>query len=260
MSIVTFTTDFGQGDYYLPLIKGSILSQNGQLQLIDITHQIKNYDIVQAAFIFKNAWRSFPPGTIHLISVNDFYQETCRYLAIQHEGHYFIGPDNGVFTLIFGDAKIVGYALDAPDGSVFSLHQVYARAIGHIAAGEKEFGKIGQPVEALVQRITFQPVVQHSSIRGSIIHIDRFQNVILNIDRKLFDRIGNGREFQLFFKRHDPITQLSQHYHDVPVGEVLCLFNSAGYLEIAINMGRAAELLGMQVEDTVQVEFNTIPG
>lgn len=257
MPIVTLTSDFGQGDYYLPLIKGAMLSRHRQLQLVDITHQVSCYDIVQAAFIFKNAWRSFPEGTIHLISVNDYYQEECRYLAIQHEGHYFIGPDNGVFTLIFDQADIKGFQLAVSTAATFHLHEVYAEAVGHIA-GKQDFEKIGYPVEALVQRITFQPVVQPSMIRGAVIHIDRFQNAILNINRELFERIGAGRSFQLFFKRHDPIIKLSKHYHEVPIGEVLCLFNSADYLEIAINMGKAAELLSLKVEDAVQIDFKTV--
>jgi hypothetical protein len=257
MPIVTLTSDFGQGDYYLPLIKGAILSQNEGLQLVDITHQIVAYDIVQAAFIFKNAWSSFPRGTIHLISVNDYYQESCCYLAVQHEGHYFIGPDNGVFTLIFDRAEVEAYQLDTSAETTFHLHEVYARAIGHIAKGG-EFDKIGRRVEEMVQRITFQPVVQPAMIRGAVIHIDRFQNAILNINRELFERIGADRSFQLYFKRHDPIIRLSRHYHDVPVGEVLCLFNSADYLEIAINMGKAAELLSLKVEDAVQIDFKTV--
>lgn len=257
MPIVTLTSDFGQGDYYLPLIKGAILSQDEQVQLVDITHQVSSYDIVQAAFIFKNSWSSFPRGTIHLISVNDYYQEACRYLAIYHQEHYFIGPDNGVFTLIFDQADIRGRQLETDSSGTFHLHEVYAGAIGHIAQG-KEFEKIGPPVEALVQRITFQPVVQPSMIRGAVIHIDRFRNLILNINRELFERIGAGRSFQLYFKRHDPITELSEHYHDVPIGEVLCLFNAADYLEIAINMGKAAELLSLKVEDTVQIDFKTV--
>lgn len=257
MPIVTLTSDFGQGDYYLPLIKGAILTQNEQLQLVDITHQIAAYDIVQAAFVFKNAWRSFPKGSIHLISVNDYYQQSCCYLAIQYEGHYFIGPDNGVFTLIFDQSDIQAYQLETSEDTTFNLHEVYAKAIGHIANGE-EFDKIGQKIEEMMQRITFQPVVQPAMIRGAVIHIDRFQNAILNINRSLFERIGGERSFQLFFKRHDPIVSLSRHYHDVPIGEVLCLFNSADYLEIAINMGKASELLGLGVEDAVQIDFKTV--
>ena len=87
-------------------------------------------------------------------------------------------------------------------------------------------------------------------------YIDQFDNVILNITRTLFDEVGRGRSFELFFKRHDPITVLSTDFHDVAVGGTLCRFNSAHLLEIAINMGKAASLLGLRVEDTVQIDFS----
>ena len=79
--------------------------------------------------------------------------------------------------------------------------------------------------------------------------------MIVNIRRELFEQVGQNREFALYFKRHDPITQLSLHYNDVPIGETLCLFNSADYLEIAINMGKAGSLLGLKMEDTIQIDF-----
>ena len=100
MPIITLTTDFGTKDYFLPVIKGAILSATPQAQLIDITHAITPYDIVEAAFIFQNCWHRFPKGTVHLISVNDYYSKDARYIAFEKEGHFFIGPDNGLFSLI----------------------------------------------------------------------------------------------------------------------------------------------------------------
>ena len=93
-----------------------------------------------------------------------------------------------------------------------------------------------------------------------MVYIDKFENVILNIQRELFERIGGGRPFELFFKRHSPIVELSVNHYDVTVGEMLCRFNSADLLEIAINMDKAASLLGMKVEDTVQVDFRSGKG
>ena len=94
-----------------------------------------------------------------------------------------------------------------------------------------------------------------AQIRGSVIYVDHYENVIVNVQKELFERVRNGRHFQLFFKRHDPITQLSRQYHDVSIGETLCLFNDAGYLTIAINMGKAASLLGLKLDDMVQIDF-----
>lgn len=255
MTIVTLTSDFGTQDYYAAILKGAMLQLNKSLQIIDITHNVKNYDIVQAAFIFKNAWQSFPEGTIHVLSVNDFDSEKQTFLAIRHQGHYFVGPDSGVFWLVFEQMPEEVYELPMPSQSNFPLKDIYAKAVWHITT-QKSFAKIGIKRSEIVQRIALQPVINQSQIRGSVIHIDNFDNVIVNISRDLFEKVGAGRSFSLYFKRHDPITKLCQKYQDVPVGEVLCLFNSADCLEIAINMGMAATLLGLNVEDVVQIDFH----
>ena len=258
MPIVTLTTDFGWRDYYLGLLKGAMLRNHASLNLVDITHDIQTYDIVQAAFIFRNIWKNFPKGTIHLVSVNDFGSPQSGFIAIQHHGHFFVGPDNGLFSLVFDQVPTLIQQLPYQEDGHFPLKEIYAEAIGHLANG-KPIHELGEPKEELEQRITFQPVIGASRIRGSVIHIDNYENVILNITKDLFQQVGGERSFTLSFKRHDPITQLSNHYYEVPVGEILCLFNSADYLEIAINMGKASSLLGLQIEDTVQVDFNSRP-
>ncbi|HMQ60092.1 MAG TPA: SAM-dependent chlorinase/fluorinase [Flavilitoribacter sp.] len=259
MPIVTLTTDFGWQDPYLPRIKGGILRQNAGINLVDITHDIECYDIVQAAYLFRNVWGSFPEGTIHLVSVNDFYQADCRYLAISHEGHYFLGPDNGLFSLIFQEMPAHTFELPAVEQHPLQLIDIYPAAIGHIVSG-KPFNAIGTQREAIEHRITFQPVLGPAYIRGTVIRVDHFDNVVTNISKVLFEKVGQGRKFKLVFKRHEAINNLCLQYHDVPVGETLCLFNSSDLLEIAINMGKAASLLGLKVEDTVQVDFELTSG
>ena len=108
----------------------------------------------------------------------------------------------------------------------------------------------------MFKRITLQPVTSKSQIRGSIIHIDNYENAIVNISRELFEQLSKKRTFSLYFKRYNPITQLSEQYYDVAIGDILCLFNSAGYLEIAVHMGKAATLLGLKIDDTVQIDFH----
>jgi S-adenosyl-L-methionine hydrolase (adenosine-forming) len=260
MTIVTLTTDFGWQDYYVPAIKGAMLKLHQSLNIVDVTHQIKHHDIVQAAFILKNTWDNFPKGTIHVVSVNNFSSEKLRFLAIAHEGHYFICPDNGVFSLMFDVdthkglvGQIKAYELPFPGLSILPIRDMIARAVEHIATG-KEIEEIGGVIDDMVQRISFQPVISAAQIRGTIIHIDHYDNAIININKHLFDKVGKGREFSLYFRRHDPIQTLSTHYNDVPVGDTLCLFNN-DCLEIAINMGKASEMLGLKVEDTVQIDF-----
>jgi len=257
MPIVTLTTDFGWRDYYPAMIRGAMLCEHPHLNIVDLTHGIKNYDIVQAAFLFKNAWASFPEGTIHLISVNDYSGPNQRFLATAFRGHFFIAPDNGIFTLIFDDELPPHfYELDYEEASPFPLKDIYAKAVGYLAHG-RPIIEIGLPAQDIEQRITLQPVIGHSQIRGSIIYVDNYDNAISNISKALFDKVGGGRAFRLYFKRHAPIRRLSRFYHDLPVGEPLCLFNSAGYLEIAVNMGQASTLFGLKEEETIQIDFHS---
>lgn len=251
-TIVTITSDFGWQDYYLALLKGAMLRGNAHLNIVDITHEIKNYDIVRAAFIFKNSWVAFPKGSIHILSVNDL--AGTKYVLIKHNGHYFIGPDNGVFSLVFEEKPIVVYQLILPEEGTFVLNDIFAKAVEQIVFN-LALEDIGEPIESLLTRISFQPIMGQSQIRGAVIHVDNYDNAITNIRKETFDKIAKNRPFKLSFKGHESISVLSKYYHDVPVGETLCLFNSANHLEVAINMGSAAGLLGFDLEDTVQIDF-----
>ncbi len=254
MKILTLITDFGLKDYYAGMLKGSLLSAHNNLNIIDISHNIPNYDIVQAAFVLKNAYPTFPKGTIHLVSVNNFYNNQSAFLVIEHDGHFFIGADNGIFSLVFQEKIEKVIELNYQGTGTGEVNRVFAQAVAELAAGKK-LEEIGTPLTEIMERITFQPVVKSSQIVGSVIHVDNYENVITNITRTLFEKVADGRDFNLYFKRHDEIRKLSWHYFDVPVGESLCLFNSAGYLEIAINLGKASSLLGLNIDDTVQIEF-----
>jgi len=244
MTIVTLTTDLG----------------NPALNIVDISHKIEPYNIVQASFVLANAYKNFPKGTIHMINVDNFYTEKKQFVALEKDGHYFVGPDNGLFSLIFHSMPEKQYAIACKNEGTFPLGEIFAKALTHLLS-EKPFSKIGKKIESPTQRITLQPVVNQSQIRGSVIHVDNYDNVILNIKKDLFEQVKNGRDFSLFFKRYDPIQTLSTHYNDVAVGDTLCLFNSADYLEIAINMGPAASMLGLKVDDTIQIDFHeTVDG
>lgn len=255
MTIVTLTSDFGTKDYYVGVIKGTLLSKTPSLNIVDITHDVKNYDIVQAAYILKNTYHSFPKGSIHILSVNNIYSKKMSFIAIKKDDYYFIGPNNGVFSLLFEDKIEQAYKLDYNTKLDFPLKHTFAAAVSHIANG-LPFNEIGLPEKKITERITLQPVISKSQIRGSVIHIDNYENVVVNITKELFNRVRKRRKFSLYFKRNDAIVKLSRQYYDVPVGETLCLFNSAGYLEIAINMGKASSLLGLNVDDTIQIDFH----
>ena len=255
MNIVTLTTDFGTQDFYVGALKGALLSHARDLHLVDISHHIPPFDIVQGAYVAKHAWHEYPEGTIHLFAVNCVYNLGYRFVAARRQGHYFLAPDNGLLSLLFDDLLPADLRqLPAPPVGHFLVKNIFAEAVAHLASG-KPFEELGEYPAPLLQRISIQPVIMPSRIRGTVIHVDNFDNVVVNIRHEIFEKSANGRAFSLFFRRNDPITKLSDNYCDVPVGEPLCLFNSTGYLEIAINLGRAATLLGLKVEDVVEVVF-----
>ncbi|MCC7506887.1 MAG: SAM-dependent chlorinase/fluorinase [Saprospiraceae bacterium] len=255
MPLLTLTTDLGDRDFYAGALKGAVLRRAPEGQLVDISHHIKPFDIVQAAYVVQNVWAEFPEGTIHLIAVNCVYDSAYRFVALRRDGHFFLAPDNGLLSLLFDDIDPADLRLlDCPAEGHFLVKQVFAEAAAHLVSG-LPFEELGQTAPPLLQRISLQPVVTPARLRGTVLHIDNFDNAVLNIRREVFEQAANGRSFSLFFRRNDPITRLCSNYCDVPVGDTLCLFNSAGYLEIAINMGRAASLLGLKVEDVVEVVF-----
>jgi len=255
MQFITITTDFGTQDFYVGALKGALFRRMPSLQLVDVSHEIPPFDIVRASFVIANVWREFPEGTIHLIGVNCVYQQDFRFVVARHAGHYFVAPDNGLLSLLFSNLEPTDLRnLPADASEHFAVKNVFAEAVAHLAEG-KPFEELGEHAAPLLERISIQPVITPTRIRGTVIHVDNFENVVVNIRREIFESAANGRAFSLFFKRNDPIIQLSSNYCDVAVGEQLCLFNMAGFLEIAVNMGRAATLFGLKVEDVVEVVF-----
>lgn len=257
MGIITLTTDLGHTDFYQAALKGSLLSLYPTVNIVDISHEIPSFDIQQAAFILKNAYNYFPKKTVHLIGIDSVYNKSTRYLAIKHNGYYFVGTDNGIFSLLFDEAPEEAVELTVMQDLKFlhfPLTDIFAKAAVYLAKGGK-LSDIGSPIQEIKQRVVIQPVIDKSTIRGSVIYVDAFQNVITNITKELFTEIQDNRAFTLHFKRNETIQQLSWHYNEVPEGEKLCLFGISNHLEIAINKGNASGLLGLQMGDIVRVNF-----
>jgi S-adenosylmethionine hydrolase len=259
MAIITLTTDLGYKDFYQAALKGSILSQLSNANIVDISHDISAFNIPQAAFILRNAFHHFPKGTVHLIGIDSVFNEKTRYLALKYREHYFVGSDNGIFSLLFEEepAEIVELNIMQDLKYLhFPLSDIFPKAATHLARGGR-LKDIGIPVSGVEDRMTLQPVIERDIIRGSVIYIDSFQNIITNITKEIFTRVQLNRDFTLFFKRNESISQLSWHYNEVPEGEKLCLFGISNHLEIAINKGNASGLLGLHLGDIVRIEFQS---
>jgi S-adenosylmethionine hydrolase len=256
MAIVTLTSDLGKNNHIVSLIKGSILHAEPLPTIVDITHEINSFDIIQAAFIVAQSWRAFPRGTIHVIAVNDLPEAYFDWLITEREGHYFIMQNNGLASLIFSDEEAPMFTLSISKEPFFILPELLRKIIYQLSVQTNWTDLTGLTLaKDVIKRFKFQPVAVENRIRGSVLYIDSFENAVTNITRELFDGISRQRPFKLKMRSHLPITEISMNYADVPVGEILCLFNSVNLMEIAIHMGKASTLLGLNPGEIIQIEF-----
>ena len=256
MAIITLISDWGLKDYYTAAVKGMIFKSFPEANVIDITHQIPPFDDAQAAYILKNAYKSFPDGTVHIIGVNTEESVNHPHSVAYYDKQYFIGTDNGVFSMIFEkkpDKMVVLDILQDTDHFTFSGRDRFVKAAVHLARGGN-IEELGSATDDLVNKILFEPVVDKNSIRGVVAHIDIYENLITNIPRSLFMKAVKGRSFTISLRTGQART-IHTSYDDVSPGNIVALFASNDMLEIAINKGKAASLLGIQKKFPVIVEI-----
>jgi len=248
MALLTLTSDFGQQDYLAGAVKGQLLQINPDFIIADISHQLVPFNYPQAAYICRNAIRNFPAYTYHIILVNFFEQKPEQLLFAYHHEQYIICADNGLLTMILEGKPemVIGLPLDKNSiKNTLYCTRIIGTAINDLVNG-KSLLQIGQPDIVFAEKNHLRPLLGDNWIEGQIIFIDNFENVVVNITRDEFEEQRKGRSFRIVFKRDEMIDKISETYADVQEGEKLALFNSAGYLEIAINKGNAAGLFGLQ--------------
>ncbi|MFY0629499.1 MAG: SAM-dependent chlorinase/fluorinase [Flavobacteriaceae bacterium] len=274
MSIITLTTDFGTKDHFVGAVKGAIYSELPEAKIVDITHHISPFNITETAYILKNSYKSFPDGTIHIIGVDSELSPDNKHIALELDNHYFVCPDNGLICMITKDikpTKVVEINIHDRIESSFPVLDVFVQVACFISRGGN-LGVIGKEISGYKEMTEIQPKVNQdqNTITGGIIYIDNYGNVISNISRKLFTEVGKGRDFKVSAARYT-FTNIFNKYNEVVNPEVsdirqfdgnrLAIFNSAGYLEIAIyrsnlkTVGAASTLLGLDYRDTVTIEF-----
>ena len=248
MPLITLTSDIGEQDFLAAAIKGQLLQANNNFSIIDITHTLSPFNYPQSAYVCRNAIKNFAPGTYHLVLVNIFDEKPEHMLLAEHNG-FFIGcADNGLLTMILEEVpqKVVALQLEKTQqkNTLYCIN-VFANAINKLDKGMllEEVGDAGVSIQV---KNPLKPLLGNNWIEGQIIFIDNFENVIVNINKEEFETQRKGRSFTIVFKRDEVIDKISETYADVAEGEKLALFNSGGYLEIAINKGNAAGLFGLQ--------------
>jgi len=275
MPIVTLITDFGNKDYAVAAVKGAIVSTVQNPLVIDISHQIEPYNVTQAAYILKNAYNAFPKGSIHIVGVESEKTPENDHLAMFFDGHYFIGADNGIFSIIKGALKadkIVSINIHDQSENLFPVLDTFINVAAHLSRSGT-LGVIGKTTDQIKELVELRPIINLAGdqVVGTVIYVDNYGNVITNITRKLFNEVGKSRGFTIF-ARNIKFRKVFETYSDaidfnIPKekrdedGKKIALFNDADHLELAIyksnpqSVGSAYSLFGLEYRDSVTVKF-----
>jgi S-adenosylmethionine hydrolase len=263
-SVVTLLTDFGTADYFVGAVKGVILTINPQVSIVDITHDIPPQDIQAGAFTLLSCYRDFPAGTVHVAVVDPGVGSTRRAIVVSAGSHYFVGPDNGLFSYVLdGEPSHQVFHVTAGEyfreepSATFHGRDVFAPVAAALSKGVKT-AKLGPRIQDAVRLPRLSPEKQKDGkLTGRILHVDRFGNCITNLTRAdlptterkrlLINRrvIQTFRQFYADERRSKPRSGSSS--------ELFAIWGSAGFLELSVNGGSAAALLKVKRGDTVTV-------
>ncbi|TPD67332.1 SAM hydrolase/SAM-dependent halogenase family protein [Flavobacterium microcysteis] len=274
MSIITLTTDFGYKDHFVGSLKGKIYSEYPEARIVDISHEIDLFNVSEASYMIGSSYQSFPKGTVHIIGVDSELHPETQHIAMQWNDQYFICADNGILSLLIQKIipqKIVSINIHDRLGINATAMDVFVTVACHLARGGL-LNVIGKEITKIKEVTELQAVVSqdNSSIKGYAIYIDHFGNVVTNISKQLFTKVGKGRKYEVNFKNYklrtilpnySSIVNFEQNSIKFYEGKELALFNEAGFLEIAIyrsnpnSVGGASSLLGLKYRDFVSINF-----
>ena len=275
MSIITLTTDYGNKDYSVSELKAKIYNEITDVRIVDISHNISPFNLTEAAYIIKSAYRHFPKGSIHIIGIESDLTPENAHIAMKFDDNYFIGADNGVFSMIIGDFKadsMVEINIHKNYNNTITANDVFVKIATHISRDGK-LEVIGKKIDLIKEIKDIKPVVSNDNnqIIGSVIYIDNYGNVVTNITQNIFDKIAKSRPFTIY-ARNVKFDKIFNNYSDaidysIPKdkreedGKKIALFNNLGYLELSIyksnpsTVGSASTLFGLGYRDQISVHF-----
>lgn len=253
MAIITLTSDFGHRDAYVAILKATLLSKDPNLVIIDISHEIEAANIAHGAFIVGSAYQNFPANTVHLVAVDSLGSKENKFIAAEIEGHFFIGSDNGLLSLIseWEAEKVV--LLSEGEPTTFPAKDVMAEAAVSLASGAilEDLGKDYADMKKYLRRTV---KANKQEIVGNVVHIDHYGNLLTNILKQDFDILSKDKKFTIGIGK-EYIKEINKSPSDVEAGDCFVLFNHLGVLEIGIKNGHAAQLLGLEYDSSIWIKF-----
>lgn len=258
MRTIALLTDFGSSDNFVGVMKGVILDINPRLNLVDISHNVKPQDISSAAFLLKGSYRYFPRQTIFLAVVDPGVGSKRNPLIIRSKNYFFVGPDNGVLSLAAkedGIKEVIAienkrYFLK-PLSDTFHGRDIFAPVCAYLSKGRR-CACFGRALDSIRELNIPEPRIDKNRLKGEVIYIDRFGNLITNIDKNLFIPFTQNKNFKIRIKDRE-LDSVATSYQAVKAGRLLAVFGSFGFLEISINGGSARNSLGAKKGTIVSI-------
>lgn len=250
--LVTLISDLGTSSPYPAWLKGSLYRNFEQVTVVDVSHDLRDFDIREAAYLLKSTYWQFPENSIHLIHLNAL-EQGGRILYVQYDKHHFLSFDNGIFHLAFEKTPEVFRVIhpNLAESDTMIANETLALAAAKISQGVPA-DEFSETTIKVVERRNLAPRGTPGSVKGHVVYIDKFQNLITNISRELYDYALGDQPIELLVAGFT-LTKIHTRYSDVEEGEIACFFNSTGLLEIAVNKGKAASLLGMTIDKPIMI-------
>jgi S-adenosylmethionine hydrolase len=276
VSVISLITDFGTKDHYVGSVKGALYSELNDLRIVDISHSISPFNIIEAAYIIENSYKNFPIGSIHIIGVDSEKTPEQNHLVIKLDGHYFICADNGILSLLTAKIKpekIININVHNELPTTFSVLDVFVKIAAHIYRGGS-IDLVGSKIEKLKELYNINPILNEKTneIIGNVIYVDNYENVVTNITKKIFQDFGKSRKFEINARNYK-FKQIVKSYSEPirfdinkesrkEIGKKIALFNKSNYLELSIyksnplSSGGASSLFGLNYRDIIIIKFD----
>lgn len=247
--LITLTTDFGLQDYYVSAMKAVMLGIAPNVRFVDVSHEIPPQDIMAGAWVVRNSAFLYPPGTVHLVVVDPGVGTSRHAVALKIKDQYFVGPDNGIFSLLFDEFEYEAYMLNNPKywregvSNTFHGRDIFAPVAAHLSNGVS-LEETGEPIEELVTYHWAVPIADKDGLQGWVVHIDRFGNLITNLSHDLIKDHLKNKNVKIYVG-NTMLEKIVNTFGDVEEGEPAAFIGSSGMLEIGINKGNASRMLSV---------------
>lgn len=257
--LLTLTTDYGTQDQYVGALKGVVIQTAPEVRMVDISHGIPPGDILAGAWVVREASRYYPGGTVHLVVVDPGVGSERTPVIVHTKDQWFVGPDNGLFSLISEGSPVEAFTIDRPEhwlanpSSTFHGRDIFAPVAALLASGTPP-DTLGSAGHELVTYRWAEAILDRDGIRGWVVHVDHYGNLISNVPASYLNGIASAESLKIYVG-NTIIARVHNAFSDVEEGDPVAYIGSSGTLEVAVNRGNAQELLGISKGAQITIVF-----